>query len=78
MLLTDLLRHEAVFFSKTTVKRFGTVQIEPRVPTPVAWYSHVSRSSGLAQTILQGTVKGEEDKADKGRGGKTSLGNGQA
>ena len=38
---------------------------------------HVSRSSGLAKTILQVTVKkGEEDKADRGRGGKTS-GNGQ-
>ena len=23
------------------------------------WYAHVSRSSGLAKTILQGTVKGE-------------------
>ena len=23
------------------------------------WYGHVSRSSGLAKTILQGTVKGE-------------------
>ena len=23
------------------------------------WYSHVSRSSGLAKTILQGTVKGK-------------------
>ena len=23
------------------------------------WYGHVSRSSGLAQTILQGTMKGE-------------------
>ena len=41
------------------------------------WYGHVSRSSGLAKTILQGTVKGEEDKADRGRGGKTTLGNGQ-
>ena len=32
------------------------------------WYGHVSRSSGLAKTILQGTVKGgeEEDKADRG------------
>ena len=28
------------------------------------WYRHVSRSSGLAKTILKGTVKGEEDKAD--------------
>ena len=39
------------------------------------WYGHVSRSSGLAKTILQGTVKGEEDKADRGRGGKTTSGN---
>ena len=42
------------------------------------WYGHVSRSSGLAKTILQGTVKGEEDKADKGRDDKTTSGNGQA
>ena len=42
------------------------------------WYGHVSRSSGLAKTILQGTVKGEENKADNGRGGKSTLGNGQA
>ena len=42
------------------------------------WYGNVSRSLGLAKIILQGTVKGEEDKADKGRGGKTTLGNGQA
>ena len=43
------------------------------------WYGHVSHSSGLAKTILQeGTVKGEEDKADRGRGGKITLGNGQA
>ena len=32
-------------------------------------YGHVSRSSGVAKTILQGTVKGEEDKADRGIGG---------
>ena len=38
------------------------------------WYGHVSRSSGLAKTILQGTVKG----GDRGRGGKTTSGNGQA
>ena len=42
------------------------------------WYGHVSRSSGLAKTILQGTVKREEDKVDRGRGGKTASGNGQA
>ena len=42
------------------------------------WYCHVSRSLGLAKTILQGTVKGEKDKADRGRGRKTTSGNGQA
>ena len=37
------------------------------------WNGHVSRSSGLAKTILQGTVKGgrrqgrQEDKQDVGR-----------
>ena len=41
------------------------------------WYGHVSRSSGLAKNILQGTVNWEEDKADRGRGGKTPSGNGQ-
>ena len=40
------------------------------------WSGHVSHSSGLAKTILQGT--GEEDKADRGRGGKTTSRNGQA
>ena len=34
----------------------------------VQWYGHVSRSSGLAKTILQDGKKGEEEKSDKGRG----------
>ena len=35
---------------------------------------HVSRSSGLANTILQGTVKGgEADKADRKRGGRINI-----
>ena len=29
------------------------------------WYGHVSRSSGLAKSILQGRVKGEDDKAEE-------------
>ena len=29
------------------------------------WYSHVPRSSGLAKTILQGTVKGERRQGRK-------------
>ena len=39
------------------------------------WYGHVSRSSGLAKIILQGTV-GKENKADRRRGEKTTSGNG--
>ena len=35
------------------------------------WFGHVSRSSGLAKTILQGTVKEKEKEADIRRGGKT-------
>ena len=42
------------------------------------WYGHVSLSSGLAKTVLQGTVKGEEDMSDRRRGGKTTSANGQA
>ena len=41
-------------------------------------YGHVSRSSGLAKTILQVKVNGEGDKADRRTGGKTTSGNGQA
>ena len=29
------------------------------------WYGHVSRSSGLAKTILQGTVKGGDKRLAK-------------
>ena len=39
------------------------------------WFGHVSRSSGLAKTILQGTVKRKE--ADRRRGGRTISKNGQ-
>ena len=42
------------------------------------WYGYVSRSSGLAKTILQGTVKGERRQADRRRGGKTISKNRQA
>ena len=42
------------------------------------WFGHVSRSSGLAKTILQGTVKGKRKKvADRRGGGKTSSKSGQ-
>ena len=43
------------------------------------WYGHVSRPSGLAKTILQGTVKGEGRRQDDRKsGGKTTPRNGQA
>ena len=40
------------------------------------WYGHVSRSSGLAKTILQGTVKRGKDKLDRKRGdeGEDNIG----
>ena len=41
------------------------------------WFGHVSRSSGLAKTILQGTVQGGEERADKRSVGKTTSLNGQ-
>ena len=41
------------------------------------WYGHVSHTPGLAKTILQGIVKGKEDKADRKTGGKTTSGNGE-
>ena len=31
------------------------------------WYGHVSRSSGLAKTIFQGTVKGERRQGRQGK-----------
>ena len=42
------------------------------------WYDHVSRSSGLSKTILQGTVKGGRRQSRLKRGGKKTSGNGQA
>ena len=36
------------------------------------WYGHVSHSSDLAKTILQDKVKGEEYKADRESGEKTT------
>ena len=41
------------------------------------WYSHVSRSSGLAKTILQGTVRGGDEEVDRIRGGKITSKSGQ-
>ena len=38
------------------------------------WYSHVSGSLGLAKTILQGTVKGEEDKQTEEEVGRQHQG----
>ena len=41
------------------------------------WFGHVSRSSGLAKTILQDRVKEKEEEADRRRGGKTISKSGQ-
>ena len=42
------------------------------------WYGHVSRSSGLAKAILQGTVKGGRRQGRQRKRWKTTSGNGQA
>ena len=42
------------------------------------WYGHVSRSSGLAKTILQGTVKVGRRQGRQRKRWETTLGNGQA
>ena len=42
------------------------------------WYGHVSRSSGLAKTILQGTVKGGRRQGRQRKRWEDKLGNGQA
>ena len=41
------------------------------------WFGHVSRSSGLAKTILQGTVKGKRKRGRQKKGGKTISKSGQ-
>ena len=42
------------------------------------WFGHVSCSSGVAKPSWKAQWKGEEDKADRGRDGKTTSGNGHA
>ena len=42
------------------------------------WYGHVSRSSGLAKTILQGTVKGGRRQGRQRKRWGDNIGNGQA
>ena len=40
-------------------------------------FSHISESSGLAKTILQGKVKGKRSRGDRRRAEKTILNSGQ-
>ena len=44
----------------------------------IVTYGHVSRSSGLAKTILQGTVKGGRRQGGQRKRWKETSGNGQA
>ena len=37
------------------------------------WFRHVSRSSGVAKTILQGIVKVKTEEVDRRSNGKTIL-----
>ena len=40
-------------------------------------YGHISRSYGMAKTILQGTVKGAKRREDRRRDGKITSRNGR-
>ena len=40
------------------------------------WYGHITRSTGLAKMILQGTVQGERRKGRQKRDEKTTYENG--
>ena len=42
------------------------------------WYGHVSRSSGLAKTILQGTAEGERRQGRQRKRWEDNIRNGQA
>ena len=41
------------------------------------WYGHISRSSGMAKTILQGRWKEQEGEEDRRRDGKITSRNGR-
>ena len=60
----DLVTSEKVFQdpagNQLTIKRCKLKQ-----------YGHVFHTSGLVKTIMEGKVKGEENKVDRKRGGKT-------
>ena len=67
----------------TSFKYLGSVITEDLLTVvkrrKLQWYGHVSRSSSLAKTIVQGTVKGGRRQGrQRKRGGKTTSGNGQA
>ena len=38
------------------------------------WYGHVTRASGLAKTVLQGTARGGEGEVDRENDGKITFG----
>ena len=86
------IEHEILEHTQTTltVNKLGVVQHTWTHTGPqedllmiikrrkLQWYGHVSRSSGRPKPSCKAQWKGEEDKANKGRGGKTTSGNGQA
>ena len=74
----DHVTNKEVFAKIQQAIRPHEVLLTTVVRCKLKWCGHVSHFSGLAKTILQGRVKGEKDKADKRRGGKTTSENGQA
>ena len=55
-----------------------TRRSDDRKRRKLQWYGHVSRSSGLAKTILQGTATGGRRQGGQRKRWETTSGNGQA
>ena len=80
---THLIQHVTCYHQEVHAKIKQPVRPHENLLTiekrrKLQWYGHVSHSSGLAKTILQGTVKGGRRQGDRKRDGKTTSGNGQA
>ena len=62
--------------SQTAIEKYDFL-LTLVIKRKLRWFSHISMSTGLANTIPQGTVQGKEEKVDRRRGGKTMLRTGQ-
>ena len=60
--LTAELEKRTQAFEMRCYRRLLNISYKDHVANELRWFGHVSRSSGLAKTILQGTVKGKRKR----------------